>query len=159
MGRRKNRWVLAKVNLQDQTQEAAASARIFTREAFDTEITRICDVLFGSIGGGYVADATNVVLVNETESLVLLQTKRCFLPKVICVLRCLERVQKVPVTVDVLHIGGTLHQCKKLLFSKLLRTLSQLQALTLGQSAPKPAFTHKTLEAIKEVEKLRNPTT
>ncbi|ORM39852.1 putative 6-phosphogluconate dehydrogenase [Babesia sp. Xinjiang] len=147
-----------KVHLHDHNTGTERATRILTREAIDGEITRLCNVIFGSIGGGFVAEATSVALVDEPESLVLIQTRRNFLPNVICVLQCLDRLQKASVTVEIVHVGGTLHQCKKLLFTKLLSTLSQLQALTLAQAPPKQVHTQKALSAINEVHKLRNST-
>ncbi|KAG6439960.1 ribonuclease P/MRP family protein subunit [Babesia bovis T2Bo] len=158
MGRRKNRWILAKVNLRDNTNGWAKVSRILTREIVETEIRLLCDILFGSIGGSYVTDATNVALVDDSDALVLIQTKRSFLSNVICVLNCIDSLQKVGVTLEIVHVGGTLHQCKKLLFTKLLDTLAQLQALSLGQSPVKQLHTERAINKISEVSKLKAST-
>ncbi|GFE53613.1 Rpp14 family protein [Babesia ovis] len=159
MGRRKNRWILVKVNLRDSACEPERFSRILTRETVEIEIRRLSNVLYGTVGGGFVAEATSAVLVDEAESLVLIQTKRNFLPNVLCVVRCIDKLQKVGVTLEIIHVGGTLHQCKKLLFTRLLDTLAQLQALSLGQAPAKQIHAQKALSGINEVNKLRNPGT
>lgn len=157
MARRKNRWVLAKINFPDHRPDDEDRSRVLTREAFETELLRVCDLLFGSIGGVYVANATNVVVINETDSFVLFQTRRCFLPKLLCVLRCFDRLQKATIKLDVFHVGGTLHHCKKLLFTSLLETLSQLNALRLTGTPQHSSVIKNAISSISEVTRIRNP--
>ncbi|KAK1442191.1 hypothetical protein BgAZ_402210 [Babesia gibsoni] len=158
MGRRKNRWIIAKVHLSDTKVDDLGGTKVVTREAFETELLRLSDILFGSIGGGFVSSATNVVVTSEAESVALFQTKRCFLQKVLCLLRCIDSLQKVPVTLEIIHVGGTLHKCKGVLFANIVETLAQLQALRLAGAGKKDTATKAALSTIGEVYKIRNPT-
>lgn len=130
MVRTKNRWVIVKANATETTRNSSQALRAVLRpNSLKAEIERSCEILFGLLGGALVSNSVSVPFVNQREQLVLLNCRRSQLRELLLVLRFINRVQNVGVSLEVLSVSGTLHRSRGFILERLYDSLSKLVVL------------------------------
>ncbi|AFZ80406.1 hypothetical protein BEWA_032590 [Theileria equi strain WA] len=136
MTRVKNRWIVVRVLLKDELVRTVDQLeRILKPDVLIAKITQTSKLLYGNIKGNFISSSISISYINTNESLVLFHSRRHFLDEFLCILSFIDKIQKVGVSLEVIHVSGTLHQTRKFIFNRILDTLSQLSALRLSNRA------------------------
>lgn len=134
MTRVKNRWIVVRILLKDESVRTVDHLeRILRPEVLVAKISETSKLLYGNIKGNFISNSISVSFVNTSESLVLFHSRRHFLDEFLCILSFIDKIQKIELSLEVIHVSGTLHQTKRFIFDKILDTLSQLSALKLSK--------------------------
>ncbi|EAN33436.2 Rpp14/Pop5 family protein [Theileria parva strain Muguga] len=131
MVRVKNRWIVFKVELSDQSKSNSLD-RILRPSIIKPEIDKSAEFLFGLLQGNLISNNITVPFANSAENLVLLQCRKAFLKETLLIVKFIKKIQNIDISFAPVRVSGTLHQARKFILSKILESLGQISILELS---------------------------